>query len=339
MQLARPAGRGPDGRNRSSSLPAVTELERAIRAQPDELRRLAGLELPPHARRLSAGERLWLVGTGTSLHAAELGAAMMARAGIDSRFASSMEFARRAPLRAGDGVVVISHTGETAYARAARARALALGAETLSLTARGVGWPEAIEVTERERSETYTRSYTGALAVLALLAGELGAEGLGPEAVVAAADAAEVALADTGLDEVPHPERLLVLAGVGPTAVTAREGALKLREAARLAAEGYDAEYLLHGSAVPLGEDDALLLLGRDEDGLVDELAKAAAAEGVAAGRLDAAVPADELMAQIPLTVRLQLLALRRAEQGGHDPDTVIAGAWTADALWRAGDR
>ena len=346
-----------------TSLRPVTELERAIRAQPDELRRLAGLELPPHANRLAAGERLWLVGTGTSLHAAELGAAMMARAGIDARFASSMEFAKRAPLRAGDGVIVLSHTGETAYARGARARALDLGAETLSLTATGVGWPEAIEVAEKERSETYTRSYTGALAVLALIAGELGAEGLGPEAVVAAADAADAVLGEPGIEVVPEPERLLVLAGAGPAAVTAREGALKLREAARLAAEGYDAEYLLHGSAVPLDERDALVLVGPDEDGLLRELAKAAEAEGVAVGRLSGEAAAgggrpggppadvresreavlgetaDELMAQIPLTVRLQLLALRRAEQGGHDPDTVITGAWAADALWNTGVR
>jgi glucosamine--fructose-6-phosphate aminotransferase (isomerizing) len=262
---------------------------------------------------------------------------MMARAGIDARFASSMEFARRSPLRAGDGVIVISHTGETAYARAARARALDLGAETLSLTAVGVGWPEAIEVTAKERSETYTRSYTGALAVLALIAGELGAEGLAPEAVVAAADAADAVLADPGLDRVPEPERLLVVAGVGPAAVTAREGALKLREAARLTAEGYDAEYLLHGSAVPLGERDGLLLLGPDEDGLLEQLGRAAEAEAVAVGRLGEEDAPDELMAQIPLTVRLQLLALHRAEQGGHDPDTVIVGAWAAEALWNAG--
>jgi glutamine---fructose-6-phosphate transaminase (isomerizing) len=314
----------------------VTELERAIRSQPGELRRLAGLELPPHANRLAAGERLWLVGTGTSLHAAELGAAMMARAGIDARFASSMEFARRVPLRAGDGVIVLSHTGETAYARAARARALDLGAETLSLTAAGVGWPEAIEVTEKERSETYTRSYTGALAVLALIAGELGAEGLGPEAVVVAADAAEAALAEPHINDVPAPERLLVLAGAGAAAVTAREGALKLREAARRAAEGFDAEYLLHGSAVPLDGRDALVLVGRDEDGLLGELAKAAEAEGVAVGRLGEE-GGDEILGQIPLTVRLQLLALRRAEAGGHDPDKVITGAWAADALWGAG--
>jgi glucosamine--fructose-6-phosphate aminotransferase (isomerizing) len=263
---------------------------------------------------------------------------MMGRAGIDARFASSMEFAKRSPLRAGDSVIVLSHTGETAYARAARARALDLGAETLSLTATGVGWPEAIEVTEKERSETYTRSYTAALSVLALIAGELGAEGLGPEAVVAAADAADAALAEPGIAEVPEPKRLLVLAGTaGPSAVTAREGALKLREAARLAAEGYDAEYLLHGSAVPLDERDALVVVGPDEDGLLGELAKAAEAEGVPTAVLREDAMLDKLMAQIPLTVRLQLLALRRAERGGHDPDTVITGAWAADALWRTG--
>jgi glutamine---fructose-6-phosphate transaminase (isomerizing) len=309
----------------------MTELESAIEAQPDELRRLAGLELPPHARRLAAGERVWLVGTGTSLHAAELGAAMLERAGVDARFASSMDFARRAPLRAGDGVIVISHTGETAYARASRARALDLGAETLSLTAFGVGWPEAIEVTARERSETYTRSYTAALAVLALIAGELGAEGLGPEAIVEAADAAEAALVEPDL---PQAERLLVLAGTGPAGVTAREGALKLREAARLAAEGYDAEYLLHGSAVPLDERDALVLVGRDEDGFLGELHDAAAGGGIRVARLDEPEPKDDLLAQIPLTVRLQLLALRRAEAGGHDPDVVITGSWAAERLW-----
>ena len=135
----------PAGRVGAGSISSMTELERAIRDQPDELRRLAGLELEDQAKRLSAAERVWLVGTGTSLHAAELGAAMLARAGIDSRFASSMEFARWAPIRAGDAVVVLSHTGETAYAQASRRRALDAGADTLSITAEGVGWPDAIE--------------------------------------------------------------------------------------------------------------------------------------------------------------------------------------------------
>ena len=311
----------------------VTELEAAIRAQPAELRRLAALDLPPQAKRLAAGERLWLVGTGTSWHAAELGAAMFARAGIDARFATSSEFASRSPLRAGDGVIVLSHTGETAYARAARRRALDIGATTVSLTAQGVGWPEAIETGERERSETYTRSYTSALAVLALIAGELGAEGLGPEAVVAAADATAAALEDPAA--LPQPERLTVLAGLGPACVTAREGALKLREAARLPAEGFDAEYLLHGNAVPLTAEDALIAVGSDADGFTGRLATSARQAGLEVAELDE--PGDELMAQIPLTARLQLFASGRADSRGQNPDTVITGPWRDDALWATG--
>ena len=317
----------------------MTELERAIHAQPDELRRLASLELPAATARLAGAERMWLVGTGTSLHAAELGAAMFVRAGVDARFASSMEFARWAPLREGDAVVVLTHTGETAYAQASRRRALDAGAETVSITADGVGWPEAIETGPKERSHTYTRSYTAALAVLALIAGELGAEGLGRDAVIAAADAVEAVVADPEAGALPEPERLLVLCGSGPGSVTAREGALKLREAARLTAEGYDSEFLLHGSAVPLRPTDALVVLdgARDSDGFLPRLAEASRLEGVPTVEVDQHEPADPIMAQIPLTARLQLAALRRAEAGGHDPDLVITGAWDGDELWATG--
>jgi glucosamine--fructose-6-phosphate aminotransferase (isomerizing) len=309
----------------------LTELEAAIHAQPDELRRLAGLDVRPFTKRLAAGERVWVVGTGSSWHAADLGAAMFARAGIDARAASSNDFALRAPLRAGDGVIVLSHTGSTAYAKASRRRALDIGAQTVSITGDGVGWPEAIETGAKERAETYTRSYTGALAVLALLAGELGAEGLGAEAVVAAADATEVALGAPV--ELPDDRRLIVLAGLGPNAITAREGALKLREAARLPAEGFDAEYLLHGNAVPLDDRDVLIALGKDD--FVVRLAGVARSAGVPTVELDQ--PGDELMAQIPLTARLQLLALRRAEAGGQDPDTVILSPWDDEELWETG--
>jgi glucosamine--fructose-6-phosphate aminotransferase (isomerizing) len=310
----------------------LTELEVAIHAQPDELRRLAALDVRPHTKRLAAGERVWIVGTGSSWHAAELGAAMFGRAGIDARAATSNDFALRAPLRAGDGVIVLSHTGSTAYAKASRQRALDIGAETVSITGDGVGWSEAIETGPKERAETYTRSYTAALAVLALLAGELGAEGLGPEAVVAAADATADALAQPLLD-VPADRRLIVVAGLGPEAVTAREGALKLREAARLPAEGFDAEYLLHGNAVPLNEQDVLVAVGKHD--FVTRLAQVARSAGVPAVELDQ--PGDELMAQVPLTARFQLLALRRAEEGGQDPDKVIVSPWDDEELWEIG--
>lgn len=52
--------------------------------------------------------------------------------------------------------------------------------------------------------------------------------------------------------------------------VSAREGALKVREASRLIAVGYDAELFLHGSAVPYHHDDAIIFLGDDADSLWD---------------------------------------------------------------------
>jgi hypothetical protein len=35
--------------------------------------------------------------------------------------------------------------------------------------------------------------------------------------------------------------------------------------------------------------------------------------------------------------VRLQLLALRFAEERGQDPDTVITGHWADERLWKLG--
>ena len=49
-------------------------------------------------------------------------------------------------------------------------------------------------------------------------------------------------LADPGIDAVPVPARSLAIVGCGPWGITAREGALKLREGARMLAEGFDTE-------------------------------------------------------------------------------------------------
>ena len=320
----------------------MTGLEQAIRSQPAALERLAARALPDRAARLLDRERIWLVGTGSSQHAAELGAAMLARAGRDARAAASMSFVLGGAgerIRAGDGVIVISHTGESAFPRAAHAASLEAGAETLSITGEGVGWPDAIETVAREPSETYTVSYLGTLAVLALLAHSAGAEELGPDGLARAAAAVKAVVDAPGLERLPDPERLIVLAGVGPGQVTAREGALKLREAARLLAEGFDAEYLFHGSAVPLSARDALVLVqpSHDPHGVLREVGRAAEGEGVALAALDEPGLDDPLLAQFPLTARLQLLALERALRGGHDPDKVITGAWEAGPLWDAG--
>ncbi len=121
--------------------------------------------------------------------------------------------------------------------------------------------------------------------------------------------------------------------------MTAREGALKLREAARLPAEGYEAEYLLHGGAVPLGRGDALIAVQptHDQSGLLDGLLGAAASEGLTVSTVQEPDGLDPVLTQIPLTARLQRLASALADTRRVDPDHVIEGSWAADRLWRAG--
>ncbi len=326
------------------SIQPSTNLEHQIRSQPAALSELLTSKIVREQVRAAAGRlqrsrRIWLVGTGTSHHAALLGAAMLQDAGRSAVAASSMRFVVWAPIVGPDDViVVITHTGGTAHALAARALATTAGLDVITISKRGTPFPHAVETVEAETAETYTVSYTTTLLVLAMIAQEMGADSLTEDALAMVPDAVANAIEAPGVDRIRAPERALVIAGAGPAAITASEGALKVREGARMLAEGYDVEYLLHGSAVPLdGRDHLLALATPDVDGLVEGVATAAAAEGIPVDRLSEPAPLPVLLAQIPLTVRLQLLALRFAAERGQDPDTVIVGNWVNEALWRIG--
>jgi len=319
----------------------MSALSETIAAQADLLAPVLSVDIDEAVAAIEPARRVWFVGTGTSQHAAELATWMFGAGGKDVRWTSAAGFVRNeGNLIAGeDAVVVISHTAKTAFARRARRHALDAGARVVSITGQGKGWAEAVETVPCERSETYTISYTSALVVLARLAVALGQSAFDegqlselPDRVRAAAGSGLAALKSP-------PERLIVLVGMGPGAITAREGALKLREAARLAAEGYEAEYLLHGSAVPLGPRDALLVIqpGEDRFELLSAIAETAAREGLTVAALDEPAGLHPVLAQIPLTVRLQALASRWAEDRGVDPDRVITSGWAEDRLWSAG--
>lgn len=319
-----------------------TALERQIRAQPQELERLAAQPLSHESvERLAQCHRIWLVGTGTSFHAAELGVGMFHEAGRAAQAISSMHFMNWAPpVDHRDGVILISHNAgqETAYAAAAYSMAKDAGVRVLAITRQGGDMPDAIETVPKETSQTYTVSYTTALLVLAKMANALGAESLNPDAIARVPGAVQGAIDDPTIERMAMPRRLLVLFGEGPASITAREGALKLREGARLPAEGYDVEYLLHGSAVPLTRDDHLVALSPpDTNGLVEAVSRAAGSEGIGVTPLVEPADLPPILAQIPLTVRLQLLALRFAVERGQDPDRVITGAWDDERLWQIG--
>jgi glutamine---fructose-6-phosphate transaminase (isomerizing) len=317
----------------------VSALAETIANQGAVLRHALELDLGAAVERLEGAARVWVVGTGTSEHAAWLGAAMLASAGAEAWPRSAAGFvADGRALGPDDGVIVISHTTETAFARRVRADALAAGARLVSITGEGKGWPEAIEAAPPERSETYTASYLAALLVFARLATALGGTAWGEADLAALPALVEAAGAEPPLVGEPTA-RLNVLCGAGPAAITAREGALKLREASRVLAEGYESEYLLHGCTVPLTGEDLLIAIdvGSDGSGLTAGLASAAEREGLQVVRLAPTPDLHPLLAQLPLTARLQALASHWADVRHVDPDTVILGPWADQPLWSLG--
>ena len=147
----------------------TTALERQIRSQPTAIEQMLSSptvrgQVHLATEGLHRARRLWVVGTGTSLHAAELGAAMLMEAGRAATVVPAMQFVTQAPvIGPKDGVIVITHTGETPYALAVRALAFTGGLDTVTITKRGTDFPRAIETVDAETSETYTVSYTSAL--------------------------------------------------------------------------------------------------------------------------------------------------------------------------------
>ena len=323
----------------SESRPA---LATQIESQPRELERTLNEPLDESAVvRLLPAHRIWLVGTGTSQHAAELGAMFLQAAGRDARAMSSMTFARwTPPLHDHDAVIVISHNAgtETAYAGSSWTLATERGLPVVPITRIDGEMPDAIQTVTKESSHTYTVSYTVALLQLARLAHALGADGFDPGTLALLPSAVADAIESSGTETLDPPSRLLVIAGSGAAGVTAREGALKVREAARFPAEGYDLELLLHGHAVPLDRQDHLVLLSPpDPDGLLGGVATAARTEDVPVTVVHEPSSLPPLLAQIPLAVRLQTLALRYATERGYDPDLAIEKAWADEALWSIG--
>src|SRR3954451_2694029 len=116
-----------------------TNLAHQIESQPEELERLSGSgsvrpEVHGAAEALHRVQRIWMVGTGTSQHAAHLGAAMLQDAGRAAHAVSSRQSVKNDPLVGGkDGVVFHTHSGEPSYALAPLALASAAALQTITI--------------------------------------------------------------------------------------------------------------------------------------------------------------------------------------------------------------
>ena len=300
--------------------------------QPDELRRLLDDDaVAAQAAERLRGRRVLLAGTGTSWHAANHGAWLLRAAGVEAWALQPLDVALGgAQPGPGDALVLLSHTGAKRFS--AQLRETARAADMTTLAIGGIDQPGVdLPTVERESSAAYTASHLGALLRLAQLASALGAQ-LGD--LDAVPDAVAAALAGPG-PAVAVPERLLEYAGVGPNAWTAQEGALKVRETARLAAEGLMAEQLLHGPAVALDARDALVCLDGGGPGAerLEEVAAVVEADGARVHRI-AARELGEQLSIFPLTVAVQRIALDAAEALGTDPDAFGYDVPGREAAW-----
>jgi len=251
-----------------------------------------GLPLP--------GERVAVIGCGTSLYMAKAYARLRERSGAgetDAFAASELPAQRRY-----DRVVAITRSGTTTEVLEALAR---LTAPSVAITATA-GTPVhevASDVVQLgfadERSVVQTRFATSALALLRAALGE--------DLRGAIADAERALSAEL-------PARLLeseqfTFLGSDWTVGLADEAALKLREASLSWSESYPAMEYRHGPISITCASSAVWFLGAPAPGLVDEIERTGAL--VVRSSLD---PLAEL-------VRAQRLAVALGELKGLDPD------------------
>src|SRR5579864_2181961 len=115
-----------------------TGLYRSIHAQPQAMRDLLQHWNGPTqaAERLARTTgRVFLSGIGTSFHAATVGEYLLRAAGADAWAVRSFEFVNYPrPLRADDGVIVISHRGSKLHGNLAVQRAVEAKIPTIGIT-------------------------------------------------------------------------------------------------------------------------------------------------------------------------------------------------------------
>ncbi|MYT91943.1 SIS domain-containing protein [Streptomyces sp. SID8359] len=280
----------------------MTHVARELASQPDCWQRAADLVDGAAGRLPADGERIAVVGCGTSYFMAQAYAALREGSGqgeTDAFAASEFPEGRRY-----DRIVALSRSGTTTEVLGLLARLRGTTRRTVV-----IGDPDSPMATTAddtvvlgfadEKSVVQTRFATTALT---LLRAQLG---LHTDAVV---EDAQVALAEplpTGLVECSQ----FTFLGRGWSVGLANEAALKMREAALAWSEAYPAMEYRHGPISISTHSTATWMLGDAPTGLSDEV-HATGARWVAGG-LD---PLAEL-------VRVQRLALAIAASRGLDPD------------------
>jgi fructoselysine-6-P-deglycase FrlB-like protein len=280
----------------------MTYLAEEIASQPACWRRAAQVATEHAAELPAPGERVAVVGCGTSWFIAASYAALRDALGMGETDAFA---ASEAPLhRAYDRVLAISRSGTTTEVLdvlgqcRGRVPTVAVTADLSTSIVTAADRVVALEFAD-ERSVVQTRFATS---TLALLRASLGQD-LAP--VVADAERALDAALDSAL---VNAEQITFL-GRGWTVGLATEAALKLRESCQAWAESYPAMEYRHGPISIAAPDRAVWAFGNVPAGLQQEVA----ATGATFEHSDLDPMAD--------LVRLHRLCVARAEQLGINPD------------------
>ena len=280
----------------------MSHASEEIASQPDCWRHAIDLAASAPAGLPHPGERVAVIGCGTSLFMAQAYAALRERAGqgeTDAWAASEFPTARRY-----DRVIAISRSGTTT--EILRAMALIAG-HTATLAITGVAASPVRDHADDvitldfadEQSVVQTRFPT---TLLTLLRAHLG------EDVSALPSHAERALS-APLPADLNGFRQFTFLGAGWTIGLANEAALKVREAAQAWAESYPGMEYRHGPIAIADVASLVWVFGDAPDGLIDEV-RATGAE-LELTLLD---PQAEL-------VRAQRMAIELAARRNLDPD------------------
>ncbi|MEU2659343.1 SIS domain-containing protein [Streptomyces sp. NPDC007325] len=274
-----------------------------IAGQPDSWRRAAALAGPLADRLPRRGERVAVVGCGTSYLMARAYAAL--RESLGAGETDAFPASDRTPLGRGyDRLVALTRSGTTTEVvdlladAAGRLPTLVLTGVADSPAARRAGQVVDLSFAD-ERSVVQTRFATTALQLLRA--------GLGTDLAPSVADA-ELALYEP-LPTAWERRGQFTFLGTGWTVGLAEEAALKLREVARVWTESYPAMEYRHG---PIGVSDRSSLVwcvGPVPAGLREEVEST--------GALFTADAVDPVAA----LVRAQRLAVALAARRGLNPD------------------
>ncbi|WP_084961744.1 SIS domain-containing protein [Thermoactinospora rubra] len=277
----------------------TTHTEAEIASQPDCWRRAAA-DPPLHALP-QPGERVAVIGCGTSWFVAQAYAVLRERAGQGETDAFA---ASEAPLatRSYDRVVALSRSGTTTEVldllRGVSARTTAITADPETPIMTLADQVVVLDYAD-EKSVVQTRFATTQLAMLRA--------GLGEDLAQAVADA-EAALAEELPEQLVAAEQYTFL-GTGWTAGLAQEAALKMREASRSWTEAYPAMEYRHGPISIAGPGRVTWMLGAAPGGLREQV------EATGGTFVESCL---DPMAEL---VRVQRVAVARAFARGLDPD------------------